>query len=265
MFNKIKDLLQNKSYVQNVMIFVPNKSKPTKRNNGYVAKVLVLFRAKIACYGLRGYFARGLKHFFDHKDKYSRDNTKIFIVILVGTILSLMSAFILSIDALEIAKNPGVILNCSINAIINCATVAKSSFAEIFGFPNSFIGLISQPIFITIAIAGLFGVKFPRLFMFYAQIIYTFAFIFAYYLFFIGLFIIQAVCPWCLVVTLSTTVVFFFLTRYNIREDNLYLSKRFAKKAKTFIDKDYDKLVLALMIFSVFAILITKYGTDLFA
>ena len=57
-----KDLLQNKPYIQNMMIFVPNMSKPTKRNNGYVAKVLILFGAKIACYGLRGYFARGLNY-----------------------------------------------------------------------------------------------------------------------------------------------------------------------------------------------------------
>ena len=43
-----------------MMIFVPNMSKPTKRNSGYVAKVLILFEAKITCYGLRGYFARGI-------------------------------------------------------------------------------------------------------------------------------------------------------------------------------------------------------------
>jgi len=43
-----------------MMIFVPNILKPTKRNSGNIAKVLILFGAKIAYYGLRGYFARGL-------------------------------------------------------------------------------------------------------------------------------------------------------------------------------------------------------------
>jgi len=203
--------------------------------------------------------------FFTHKDRDLRDNRWIFLSMLAGAVVSLIAAFVLSIEAFEIAKNPNVQLSCSINAIINCATVAKTSFASIFGFPNSFLGMIAEPVVITVAVAGLAGVKFPRLFMFAAQFFYTLGFIFAYYLFFIGLFVIQALCPWCLLVTLSTTFVLFSMTRYNIREDNLYLPKRFAAKAKNFINKDYDKLALALLVVAVIAVIIFKYGNGLFA
>ena len=206
-----------------------------------------------------------LKSYFMHKDKNIRDNRWIFTSMLVGATISLIAAFILSVDAFELAKNPNVALSCSINAIVNCATVAKTSYSSIFGFPNSFLGLISESVVITVAIAGLAGVKFPRKFMFVAQVFYTLGFLFAYYLFFIGLFIIQAVCPWCLLVTLSTTGVFFSMTRYNIREDNLFLPKKLSKKLKGFIEKDYDKLTLALIVFAVLATLVIKYGHGLFA
>lgn len=205
-----------------------------------------------------------IREFFTHQDEILRDNRWIFASMLVGSILSLIASFILSVEAVELAKNPNAILGCSINTIINCATVGKTSYASLFGFPNSFLGLISEPVVMTVSIAGLAGVKFPRLFMFVAQIFYTLGFIFAYYLFFIGLFVIGAVCPWCFLVTLTTTFVFFSITRYNIRENNLYLPKNISTKAHEFIKKDYDKLALAVLVFSLIAILILKYGNSLF-
>jgi uncharacterized membrane protein len=202
------------------------------------------------------------KEFFNHEDKNLRDNRWIFASMLVGAICSLIAAFVLSVEAVKLAGNPNAQLSCSINVIINCATVAKTSYATLFGFPNSFIGLMSEPVVMTVAIAGLAGVKFPRLFMFVAQIFYTGGFLFAYFLTFISTFIIQALCPWCLLVTLSTTFVFFSMTRYNLREDNLYLPKKYEKIAKDFVKKDYDKLVLASMVVIVIAVIIIKYGNN---
>jgi len=42
------------------MIIVPNTPKPTKHNSGYMEGFGFVFGAKIADYGLCGYFARGL-------------------------------------------------------------------------------------------------------------------------------------------------------------------------------------------------------------
>lgn len=183
---------------------------------------------------------------------------------LVGALLSLLAAFVLSAEALQLAKNPNAQLSCSVNIVLNCATVAKHPTAELFGFPNSFLGMMAEPIVITVAIAGLAGVAFPRRFMFFAQIGYTLGLIFAYYLFYVSFFIIQALCPWCLLVTLTTTFVFFAITRYNIREDNLYLSAPASKRAKQWIKKDYDKLVLASVVVLALAAIVIKYGDSLF-
>lgn len=206
-----------------------------------------------------------IKEFFTHEDKKIRDDRWIFLSMLVGAVLSLIAAFVLSVEAIQIAKDPNAELSCSVNVVLNCATVAKHPSAEMWGFPNSFLGLIAEPVVITVAIAGLAGIKFPRRFMYAAQIGYTLGFIFAIYLFFTSMFVIQALCPWCLLVTASTTFVFFSITRYNIRENNLYLPKKIQKAAHTFVEKDYDKLVLGVLIVALLASIFLKYGEALFA
>lgn len=206
-----------------------------------------------------------VKNFFTHEDKKIRDNRWIFLSMLIGAILSLIAAFALSVEAVEIAKNPDANLACNINVVLNCATVAKHPTAAFFGFPNSFIGMIAEAVVITVAIAGLAGVRFPRLFMFFAQIGYTLGFMFAALLFYISYAIIGALCPWCLVVTLSTLFVFFSMTRYNIREENLYLPKKISKSLQKFIEKDYDKLLLFTILALAIASIFLKYGGALFA
>lgn len=206
-----------------------------------------------------------IKAFFTHDDKRIRDNRWIFLSMLIGALLSLLAAFVLSVEAFELAKNPNASLSCSINIVLNCATVASHPTSSLFGFPNPFLGLIAEPVVITVAIAGLMGIAFPRRFMFLAQIGYGLGFIFAIYLFFVSMFVIQALCPWCLLVTVSTTFVFFSITRYNIRENNLYLPKKVQKAAVRFIEKDYDKLVLGIFIAAMIAGIFLKYGDGLFA
>lgn len=192
------------------------------------------------------------------------DNRWIFASMLVGAILSLIASFVLSVEAVELAKNPNAELSCSVNVVLNCATVAKHESAALLGFPNSFLGLIAEPVVITVAIAGLAGITFPRRFMFAAQIGYTLGFIFALYLFYTSMFVIQALCPWCLLVTASTTFVVFSITRYNIRENNLYLPDKLQKVARVFVEKDYDKLVLGALMVIMIAGISLKYGGDLF-
>jgi uncharacterized membrane protein len=207
---------------------------------------------------------RRIKEYFTHEDRKLRDNRWIFASMMVGAIASLIASFVLSVEAIELAKNPDAVLSCSINVVLNCATVGLHPSASLFGFPNSFLGLIAEPVVITVAIAGLAGVKFPRLFMAFAQFFYTLGLIFAFWLFSQSYFVIGALCPWCLLVTATTTFVWFAITRYNIRENNLYLPKDVSRRLHAFIDKDYDKAVLFGIVFLLIAAILLKYGSALF-
>lgn len=205
-----------------------------------------------------------IKEFFTHSDKKLRDTRWIFTSMLIGAICSLIASFALSVEAIQLAKNPDADLSCNVSVVLNCATVAKHPTAELLGFPNSFLGLMAESVVITVAIAGLAGIRFPRGFMFAAQIGYGLGFIFALFLFYTSYFVIGALCPWCLLVTITTTLVFFAMTRYNIRENNLFLSKKLQATCKSWIDKDYDKMTMAVLIVIMIAMIIVKYGDSLF-
>lgn len=206
-----------------------------------------------------------IKAFFTHKDKNLRDNRWIFTSMLLGAVISLIAAFVLSVESYQLAKNPAAELSCSVNIVLNCATVAKHPSANMLGFPNSFFGMVAEPIVITVAIAGLAGIRFPRRFMAAAQVGYTLGLLYALYLFSISFFIIQALCPWCLLVTLTTILVWFAITRYNIREGNLYLPNSVQATLKGFVTKDYDKLAMFSLIAFLILAIVVKYGDGLFA
>jgi len=84
---------------------------------------------------------------------------------------------------------------------------------------------MTEPVVITLAVAGLSGVRFPRGIMVAAQAVYTVGLVFAYWLFHQAMFDIGALCPWCLLVTGATTLVWWELTRLNILHDNLGLPR----------------------------------------
>lgn len=178
---------------------------------------------------------------------------------LVFASLSLLAAFALAIEEFEVLKNPDAQLICNVNSVLNCSAVMKTWQAHLFGFPNTFLGLMAEPVVITIAIAGLIGVKFPRPFMFIAQIFYGLGSLFAYWLFFQSLYSIQELCPLCLIITISTTFVFETLLRYNIRENNLYLSEKAHRASLKFIEKDYDKFLVGAWLVLLAALALIKF------
>lgn len=184
---------------------------------------------------------------------------------LVFAVFGLISAFVLTVEKFVLLENPDSQLSCSFNLVLNCATVMQTPQASAFGFPNSLIGLIAYPVLITVAVAALSGARFGKKFMFAAQIGVTLGLIFAYWLFFQSVYVIQILCPWCLVVTFSTTLIFEALLRYNLRENNLFLSKTVHKKALKFIKKDYDKLIIAAWLVLMTSLVYLQFGNTLFS
>lgn len=200
----------------------------------------------------------------DRVHTFRQSNVWIYSTMLVSACLSLLASFVLSVDALALAKDPHANLACNINARISCGTVGISWQAHLLGFPNAFLGLLAEPVVITIAVASLAKVRFPRGFMLAAQVIYTIGVVFAYWLFFQALFVIGALCPWCLLVTLSTTLVFASLTHVNLRDNNLFLSPRAHEAARAALRMGVDIAFVTVWLVAVVGLVFWKYGASVF-
>ena len=188
----------------------------------------------------------------------------IYGTMLVSALLSLTASFVLSVDAIILARDPNAALACNINSVISCGAVGLSWQASLFGFPNAFLGLVAEPVVITIAVAALGSVRFPRWFMLSAQVVYTLGLVFAYWLFFQAFYVIGALCPWCLLITLSTTLVFTSLTHVNIRDGNLYLPPRASRLARGFVAADLDALLVTVWLLGITALVVTRYAAVMF-
>ena len=198
-----------------------------------------------------------IRNWFFHKD-LKRQNLAAFIM-LIGSALGLLASFMLSIEALILAKNSHAVLSCDLNSVLSCSTVANHWSATILGFPNSFIGVMTLPVMVTIAVALLAGAKFPKWFMQAAQAGAVAGMVFAAWMFYMSYIEIGVLCPWCLTLDAGMTLIFFGLTRYNILRKNI--SWRGAQK---FVSGGYDALIAVSVIVLVVVAIIAKFGGQLF-
>ncbi|WP_052748131.1 vitamin K epoxide reductase family protein [Cellulomonas sp. FA1] len=185
------------------------------------------------------------------------------IEMVVSGLIGLYTSFVLSIEALTLAADKDAKLSCDLNSFISCGTVAKSWQAELFGFPNAFLGIAAEAVVITLAVALIGGVVFPRWFMLSAQAIYTAGLVFAWWLFQQSFFEIGALCPWCLLITVTTTLVWAGLTRINVRDGHMSLPGRAGPWGRRFVASGNDWFITAAVLVLFGAVIFAKYGWTL--
>ncbi len=185
---------------------------------------------------------------------------KTYITMLVSSIFSLVASLVLSVDAISLAKNANSKLFCDINAVVSCGKVALSWQSNLLGFPNAFIGLICEPVVITLAMAGLGRTQFPKWFLKTALAIYFVGLSFALWLLSQSFFVIKAFCPWCLVVTISTVTVFSTMLRINLYENTFNMAPARYEKVTTLLDKGRDYVVVSAIYSVLFLAILFKYG-----
>ena len=189
---------------------------------------------------------------------------KTYWAMLVSSTLSLIASLVLSYDAVKLAGSPSSKLSCDINAVVSCGKVAKSWQSTLLGFPNSFIGLMTEPVVITVAVAGLGLVTFPRWFMRAAHLVYGAGLIFALWLLSQSLFVIGSLCPWCLLVTVSTITVFSTISRIVFLENVWNFSLERQEKIVAFLEKGWGRVIYTGSYATIAIVIFVKYGNRLF-
>ena len=182
-------------------------------------------------------------------------NFKAYLTMLVSSFFSLVASLVLSIDAIKLAKDADATLSCNINSVLSCAEVAVSWQSNLLGFPNAFLGLICESVVITIAVAGLCGVQFPKNFMRDALSVYGIGLLFALWLFSQSYLVIKAFCPWCLLVTVSTVTVFGSMFRIIALNGMLPLNSERTAKLQQRLLSGWDAVVITA-VYSIIALLL---------
>ncbi len=205
------------------------------------------------------------KAYLLRKKTEKKSDKTVFGLMLAGGIVALIAAFTLTVEKFHLYEDPNAVLSCSINIVLNCSTVMQTWQSSVFGFPNMIIGLMAFSVVVTVAVIGLTGAKLPRWFWVAANIGFALGLAFSYWLFFQSVYDIQVLCPWCLLVTTATTIIFSTMLHYNLKHNNFNLNKEKNASVQRFIDGGYHQMVVLAWLAILVALVFLKFGADLFA
>lgn len=147
-------------------------------------------------------------------------------ILIIGGIIGIICSVILMSDQIQIWKDPQFLPSCNLNPIVSCGTVINSKEGEIFGIPAPFFGLMVFPAILTVGVAMLAGATFKSWFWRLFEAGMVGSVLFALWLFWLSLYRVHAVCPFCLTVDVAVYTVAWYTTLYVIREQHILIPRR---------------------------------------
>lgn len=165
------------------------------------------------------------------------------ILLAVLGIIGFLASSDLSIEKVALLKDPSYEPSCNLSPLLSCGSVMVTKQAEAFGFPNPFIGIAGFAIVTTVGMAILAGASFKRWFWIGLQIGTLFGVLFVTWLQYQSIFVIGALCPWCMVVWSVTIPIFLYTLLYNLRESNITVSGGW-KSVVNFAQKNHANILI---------------------
>jgi uncharacterized membrane protein len=138
---------------------------------------------------------------------------------IVFGVLGWVAALALTLEKIHVLENPNDALSCDLNVFVSCKSVMASWQSHIFGFPNPIIGLAAFVAPIVVGVAVLAGAKFADWFwrMFLAG--FSIAFVFVLWLSSQSIFVINVLCPYCMLAWIAVIPLFWHTLLWMLAED----------------------------------------------
>lgn len=157
--------------------------------------------------------------------------------LIITGIIGWIAAFTLTLERLHVASNPSATLSCDLNPFISCKSVMLTEQARLLGFPNPLIGLAAFVFPIAVGAAILAGAKFALWFWRVFATGITMGFLFVVWLWTQSTFVINVLCPYCMIAWAGMIPLFWTVILFVLREGVIETPLRFAG----FFDRAYEK------------------------
>ena len=140
------------------------------------------------------------------------------VFLVVAGALGLLAALELSLEKVLVLADPEHVPSCDVGVLVGCGVNLESWQGSVFGFPNPFIGLMAWPVVITIGVALLAGARFPRWFWIGFNVGVAGALVFVGWLIAQSIYVLDVLCPWCMLTWAVTIPTFWVVTLHNLRD-----------------------------------------------
>lgn len=177
-------------------------------------------------------------------------------ILVVGGIIGIAASIELIIQKIAVLKNPDFVPNCDINPVLSCGSVINTEQASLFGFPNPVLGVAGFTVLIMFGALLFSGVVLPKKLWLGLNLGAVLGMVFVIWLVSQSLYVIGALCPWCMVVWAITIPIFWQVTTDNLASKRLSLGKSFSEMIVTL------KWILVGASYSIIAALIFIRWSD---
>jgi len=179
-----------------------------------------------------------------------------WLMVVAGAIATLAS-IMLAIEVFDRLKDPSFVPVCNLNPILSCTSVADSTQAHAFGFPNYFIGIAGYAAVTAIGMAMLAGGRFKHWFWRLIEVGLLLATAFLTWLQFETLYRIGALCIFCMIVWATTIPTFWYVTLYNFREGHIN-TPSWARRVVNFAQRHHGDILL-LWFLIIIALILKRF------
>ncbi len=128
--------------------------------------------------------------------------------------VALISSFWQAAERIHQLKNPSIALSCNINPIVDCGGVMNHKLAALFGFPNTFIGMVMFSMLFMAGLALIFGATFTQKIRNVIMALSKVALLFSLWFFWASLYEIGKICVFCLTIWPASIALFWFGLQY---------------------------------------------------
>lgn len=167
---------------------------------------------------------------FVHRYSKSKPDITLARWLAVLAAIGLSAAVILSIEKIEMLKEPAHVASCSLSPVVACSPVIASPQASVLGFPNSFIGIFGFTAVFTAAMTIAAGAtKLTRVWWRTLLGGMTLGAGFCVWLFREGVYEIGKLCLYCMLVWLVTFALLWLTAAYCVHNKHINLGARVNK------------------------------------
>jgi uncharacterized membrane protein len=144
-------------------------------------------------------------------------------IMVIGGVLGLVAAVQLIAEKVAVLADSDYTPNCDINPVLSCGSVINTEQAAVFGFPNPILGVVGFTVVATLGVLVIARVELPRWVWLGLNVGALAGFGFVIWLMYQSLYVIGALCPWCMVVWAVMIPIFWMVTAENVSAGRLRL------------------------------------------
>lgn len=176
-------------------------------------------------------------------------------ILIVGSVVGLIASFMLTLDTISLIADPAAQIPCNLNPFVSCSNAALAWQGNVFGFPNSLLGIIAFSMLLAVGVGLVLGAKARKNFWLLMNVGLLAAVVFVHWFIFESLYRLGTLCIYCMTVWIVTWPLFIYTTVWNMREEHFEF-KGASEKFLKFIGKNHLSFLMGWYLLIIFLILL---------